>query len=136
MNCTIVYYSARKTSFCEKALKKAFHEMGLNLISAVFATMRSSLGEELKKAFEACDVVFTVGGLEFEDNRSVRDIISQASAGSKPTLCRRLENPGGDDGYLLRAGSQLLVMLPDEPLQIEEMTRGVFADYIKTMNKQ
>ena len=135
MKCTIIYYSARKTSFCEKALKKAFPEMGLNLISAVFATMRSTLGEELKKAFEACDVVFTVGGLEFEDNRSVRDIISQASAGSKPSLCRRLENPGGDDGYLVRAGNQLLVMLPDEPLQIEEMTRGVLADYIKTMYK-
>ena len=135
MKCTIIYYSARKTSFCEKALKKAFPEMGLNLISAVFATMRSTLGEELKKAFEACDVVFTVGGLEFEDNRSVRDIISQASAGSKPSLCRRLENPGGDDGYLVRAENQLLVMLPDEPLQIEEMTRGVLADYIKTMYK-
>ena len=90
MNCIIIYYSARKTSFCEKALKKAFPDMGLNMISAVFATMRSSLGEELKKAFDTCDVVFTVGGLEFEDNRSVRDIISQASAGSKPSLCRRL----------------------------------------------
>ena len=134
MNCIIIYYSARKTSFCVKALKKAFPDMGLNMISAVFATMRSSLGEELKKAFDTCDVVFTVGGLEFEDNRSVRDIISQASAGSKPSLCRRLENPKGDDGYLVRAGDQLLVMLPDEPLQIEEMTRGVLADYIKTMH--
>ena len=135
MKCTIIYYSARKTSFCEKALKKAFSEMGLNLTSAVFATKRETLGDELKKAFEACNIVFTVGGLEFEDNRSVRDIISQAAAGSKPSLCRRLKNPQGDDGYLVRAGNQLLVMLPDEPQQIEIMTRGLLAEYIKTMNK-
>ena len=133
MNCTIVYYSARKTSFCEKALKKAFSELGLNLSSAVFATNRESFGEALTQAFEKTDVVFAVGGLEFQDSRSARDIVSQAASGSSPELCRRLKNDSGDDGYLIRAGSQLLVMLPDEPEQIEKMTRVTLAVYIKKM---
>lgn len=133
MNCTIVYYSARKTSFCEKALKKAFNELGLNLSSAVFATKRDSFGEELTKAFGSTDVVFTVGGLGFADSRSARDIVSQAASGSSPALCRRLKNETGDDGFLIRAGSQLLVMLPDEPEQIEAMVRGTLAEYIREM---
>lgn len=132
MKCSIIYYSARKTSFCEKALKKCFPELGLNLSDAVFATKKETLGDALMKAFDGCDTVFTVGGLEFGDNRNVRDILSQAAAGSDPTLCRRLQNDGGDDGYLIRAGKQLLVMLPDEPEQIERIMRGTLADYIKT----
>ena len=78
-------------------------------------------------------MVFAVGGLEFQDSRSARDIVSQAASGSSPELCRRLKNDSGDDGDLIRAGSQLLVMLPDEPEQIEKMTRGTLAVYIKKM---
>ncbi len=134
MNCSIIYYSARKTSFCEKALKKSFSELGLNLSSAVFATRKDAFGDELISAFEQSDAVFTVGGLSFEDSRSARDIISQAAAGSSPELCRRLKNDSGDDGYLVRAGKQLLVMLPDEPGQIEAMMRGTLAAYIKSVD--
>ena len=77
MNCSIIYYSARKTSFCEKALKKILSETGLNFVSAVFTTKKEAFGDALIKAFEKGDAVFTVGGLEFEDSRSARDIISQ-----------------------------------------------------------
>lgn len=132
MNCSIIYYSARKTSFCEKVLKKSFPDLGLNLSMAVFATKREALGEELAKAFNNTDTVFTVGGLGFDDRRSVRDLVSNASKDSEPDLCRRLKNDGGDDGYMLRAGKQLLVMLPDEPEQIEEIMRGPLAAYIKS----
>ena len=133
MNCSVIYYSARKTSFCEKALKKSFPELGLNFKSAVFAVKKEALGGALMKAFAENDVVFTVGGLEFGDDRNVRDILSQAAADSKPELCRRLKNDSGDDGYLIRAGRQLLVMLPDEPEQIEQIMRGALAGYIKSI---
>ena len=77
MKSSIIYYTARKTSFCEKALKKSFAQMGLTLSSAVFANDKKALGEALTAAFMQSDVVFTVGGLAFEDSRSIRDIISQ-----------------------------------------------------------
>lgn len=132
MNCSVIYYSARKTSFCEKALKKSFPELGLNFTTAVFAVKKDALGNALIQAFESSDVVFTVGGLEFGDSRNARNILSQAAAGSEPELCRRLKN-SGDDGYLIRAGRQLLVMLPDEPEQIEQIMRGALAGYIKSL---
>lgn len=132
MNCSIVYYSARKTSLCEKALRRRLPELGLNLSKAVFATKREALGDALMQGFSDADMVFTVGGLEFADSRGIRDIVSQAAAGSRP-LCRRLHNSGGEDGYLLRAGRQLLVLLPDEPEQLDAMLSGALADYIKTL---
>ncbi len=133
MKCSVIYYSARKTSYCEKALKKSFPDCGLNLSAAAFAASKEALGAEIIKAFAQNDVVFTVGGLEFGDGRNVRDILSQAAKSSEPSLCRRLRNENGDDGYLLRAGRQLLVMLPDEPEQIEAMMRGALPGYIKSL---
>ena len=32
MDCRLVFYSARKTSFCERALKKSFLELDLKLL--------------------------------------------------------------------------------------------------------
>ena len=51
MKSSIIFYSARKTSLCEKALRKCLPELGLNLSSAVFATKRPALGEALTQAF-------------------------------------------------------------------------------------
>lgn len=135
MNCGIIYYSARKTSFCEKALKRSFADWGLNLSSAAFATKKEDFGNALMKSFEQNDTVFTVGGLEFDDSRSIRDIVSQAAAASHPALCRKLKNEQGDDGFLIRAGGQILVMLPDEPEQITEIMNGVLAAYIRQYSK-
>lgn len=132
MNCSIIYYSARKTSFCEKALKKSFSELGLKLLSAVFAVKSEVLGRELIKAFDLCDTVFVVGGLEFSDDRNALKIMSQAVSDSEITLARKLKNDSGDDGCLIQSGKQLLVMLPDEPEQIEAMMHGVLSDYIKS----
>lgn len=132
MNCSIIYYSARKTSFCEKALKKSFSESGLKLLSAAFAVKADTLGSELMKAFDLCDTVFIVGGLTFSDNRNTLKIISQAASDSEITLLRKIKNDSGDDGCLIQSGKQLLVMLPDEPEQIEAMMRGVLSDYIKS----
>lgn len=133
MECSIVYYTARKTSLCEKQLKRSFSELGLTLGSAAFAAGREALGKELTRAFAASDMVCTVGGLTFGDSRGIRNIVSQAAAGSRPSLCRRLKNDSGDDGYLIRAGKQLLMLLPDEPSQIEAMLRGATAAYIKSL---
>jgi len=53
MNCSIVYYSARKTSLCEKVLRRRLPELGLTLHTAVFATGRESLGEALTEGFSS-----------------------------------------------------------------------------------
>ena len=135
MDCRIVFYSARKTSFCERAILKSFPELDLTLSGVSFATNANTLGEQLINAFRKCDLTFIIGGLDFSDYRSVKGIISRAAADSAVDECKKLKNENGEDGYVLRAKNQLLIMLPDEPEQIEDIMQGPINRYIKINDK-
>lgn len=136
MNSKIIFYSARKTSFCEKSLMKSFSELNLSLADVSFSTDKSSLGKLLGEAFSECDIAFVIGGLGFDDDRALPTIISQAVSGSGIDEYKKLRNPLGCDGYLLRADNQLLILLPDEPEQIEAVMQGPVSRYIKSVMKK
>ncbi|MBQ1507464.1 MAG: hypothetical protein IIZ36_03460 [Ruminococcus sp.] len=125
MDCKIVFYSARKTAYCEKILKRFFSVSGLCLRGTSFSTDAVGLGERLCAAFEDCAAVFVVGGLDFGDKRNTAEIISRAVNADKVDYYGRIKNKSGPDGYLLRAGESYLILLPDEPRHIEEMTEQI-----------
>ena len=131
MNCRLVFFAARKTSFCERALQKSFSELDLELVKTCFATDSEQLGVELTDAFKKLNVVFVVGGLGFDDEKGIKSIISRALCETPVNDCKKLKNEYGDDGYVIRAANQLLVLLPDEPAQIEEIMHGPLKKYIK-----
>lgn len=135
MDCRIVFYSARKTSFCERALKKSFSELGLTFEGTFFATNSENLGALLIEGFNRCNVIFVIGGFEFDDSRSIKNIISHAVADVEPDDCKKLKNAGGNDGYVLRVQNQILVLLPDEPEQIQDIMQGDISRYIKIYDK-
>ncbi len=135
MNCRIVFYSAKKTSYCEKALRKSLSGLGLNVKTAAYAVNGEGLGEQLVEAFSDCDIVFTVGGLSFDDRRSIKTVMSNAVRDNETDICRKLKNNGGEDGYILRAGNQILVILPDDPEQLDEILHGCAADYLSAYVK-
>lgn len=135
VDCRIVFYAARKTSFCERALQKSFSELGIVLADTSFATNSQNLGNLLIDAFNKCDVVFIIGGLGFSDHRSISGIISHAVADANIDECKKLKNECGEDGYVLKAQNQLLILLPDEPHQIEMIMQGPIRGYIKIKNK-
>lgn len=130
MNCRLVFFAARKTSFCERALQKSFSELDLELVKTCFATDSEQLGVELTDAFKKLNVVFVVGGLGFDDEKGIKSIISRALCETPVNDCKKLKNEYGDDGYVIRAANQLLVLLPDEPAQIEEIIHGPLKKYI------
>lgn len=125
------FFAARKTSFCERALQKSFSELDLELVKTCFATDSEQLGVELTDAFKKLNVVFVVGGLGFDDEKGIKSIISRALCETPVNDCKKLKNEYGDDGYVIRAANQLLVLLPDEPAQIEEIMHGPLKKYIK-----
>ena len=130
MDCSVIYYAARKTSFCEKTLRRCLSPLHLRISSACFTNSARELGDRLIEAFGSCGVCAVVGGTDFSAGRSVVRIISNAAASSRPETVRKL--PCGDGcGYLLRAGGQLLLLLPDDPARIEEILRGDLSDYIR-----
>lgn len=130
MNCRLVFFAARKTSFCERALQKSFSELDLELVKTCFATDSEQLGVELTDAYKKLNVVFVVGGLGFDDEKGIKSIISRALCETPVNDCKKLKNEYGDDGYVIRAANQLLVLLPDEPAQIEEIMHGPLKKYI------
>ena len=130
MNCRLVFFAARKTSFCERALQKSFSELDLELVKTCFATDSEQLGVELTDAFKKLNVVFVVGGLGFDDEKGIKSIISRALCETPVNDCKKLKNEYGYDGYVIRAANQLLVLLPDEPAQIEEIMHGPLKKYI------
>ena len=130
MNCRLVFFAARKTSFCERALQKSFSELDLELVKTCFATDSEQLGNELTDAFKKLNVVFVVGGLGFEDEKGIKSIISRALCETPVNDCKKLKNENGDDGYVVRAANQILSLLPDEPEQIESIMQGPLRKYI------
>lgn len=130
MNCRLVFFAARKTSFCERALQKSFSELDLELVKTCFATDSERLGNELTDAFKKLNVVFVVGGLGFDDEKGIKSIISRALCETPVNDCKKLKNENGDDGYVVRAANQILILLPDEPEQIESIMQGPLRKYI------
>ena len=130
MNCRLVFFAARKTSFCERALQKSFSELDLELVKTCFATDSEQLGNELTDAFKKLNVVFVVGGLGFDDEKGIKSIISRALCETPVNDCKKLKNENGDDGYVVRAANQILILQPDEPEQIESIMQGPLRKYI------
>ena len=130
MNCRLVFFAARKTPFCERALQKSFSELDLELVKTCFATDSEQLGNELTDAFKKLNVVFVVGGLGFDDEKGIKSIISRALCETPVNDCKKLKNENGDDGYVVRAANQILILLPDEPEQIESIMQGPLRKYI------
>lgn len=135
MNCRLIFYAARKTSFCERALQKSFSELDLKLAETTFATESMRLGELLTNAYSSVNIVFVVGGLEFNDDKGIVSIISRACADCVIDDCKKLKNELGDDGYVIRSANQLLVLLPDEPEQIEIIMQGPVGGYFRSCCK-
>ena len=98
MDCSVIYYAARKTSFCEKALNRCLSPLHLRISSACFANGAQQLGERLIEALSTNGICAVVGGMEFTDERAVTRIISNAAASSRPETVRKLPCTGGCSG--------------------------------------
>lgn len=132
MDCKVIFYSAHKTSFCERSLRKSFSQLSLGFIESAFANNGKDFGKQLINAFEKVNIVFVIGGLGIDGNRDIRNIISNALENTELDDCYKLKNSQGEDGYVVKCGSQVLVLLPDEPLQIEEIMQGALGSYLST----
>ena len=126
-----MYFSLlAKPRFAKELCKKSFSELDLELVKTCFATDSEQLGNELTDAFKKLNAVFVVGGLGFDDEKGIKSIISRALCETPVNDCKKLKNESGDDGYVVRAANQILILLPDEPEQIESIMQGPLRKYI------
>ncbi len=135
MNCELIFYLAGKTNLCEKALGECISETELNLSASLFATTPETLGVLVIDAFERANAVFIVGGIS-PDSNGIENVLSKALATKKPDDLKKLKNPlSSYDGYLVRQGGQLMVVLPDEPDEIKAIFEGPLGEYIKAFTE-
>lgn len=131
MNCHIIFYMARKTGLCEKALSNALKTVGLNPVSVLFAANPHQLGENLISSLTKCNLVFTIGGLYSPDKLGISTVLSNALAQNPPQEIKKLKNNLSDyDGYVIRQDCQLIVVLPDEPEEITDFFSGSLREYL------
>ena len=132
MNCELIFYLASKTNLCEKALEKVLKNFELNFRTSLFATESNALGNKIIDAFENANIVFVIGGLNNSEKYGIENVLSKALANKSPDDLKKIKNPsGGADGYLVRQGGQLLIVLPDEPSQIESFFTGPLKKYLE-----
>ncbi len=135
MDYKIVFYSAQKTSLCERTLKKSLSAIRLNHSGSAFAIKNDSLGKQLTEILNSCDIAFVIGGLGFGDSRNTAKIISNAAADCDCDLVKKLRGIDGHDGYMLKSGDKLMILLPDDPEQIEAIVKGELSGYLRYFAK-
>ncbi len=136
MKCDLIFYLARRTSYCEKALKKQLESLslGLNVVSA--STTPVMLGEKLMESLNRCNLVFIIGGLGFSGKNGLSDVLSKALGTTRVTISdvRKLRNNLGKQyGYVIRCSKQMIVALPDKPEELSEMFSPALVNLIKTV---
>jgi len=132
MKCQIVFYLAKKTSLCEKALNKVLSNADFKTTAVHFAASPVQLGETLISSLAECNVVFTVGGLYSTDNQGIENVLSCALSEHRPEEIKKLKNKLSDyDGYVIRQDCQLIVVLPDEPDEIACLFEGALSEYLE-----
>jgi len=71
--------------------------------------------------------IIVVGGGE-SDSPSV---FARAFADNPPLEMKRLQNSSGSDGYVFASDSQAIILLPDDPQQIENIMNGALRGFLK-----
>lgn len=132
MKCDVIFYLAKKTALCEKKIKELFSNTIYELNSVTASTTPDSLGMQLTDALACVNLIFVVGGLRDNDVRAISNVLSKALANSSTNIIpKRLKNEVGDfDGYILRAGKQTIICIPDNPSEIEGMLKENMFNYL------
>ena len=132
MNGELIFYAARKTSLCERSLKKSFTELDLRLAKTTFAPNVKMLGELVSASLYKNDIVCISGGVDGGSGIDSAGIFERVFAENRPEIMKKISNENGSDGYLFATDKQIIVLLPDEPEQIESMMQGPLSSFVKS----
>ena len=132
MKYNLIFYLSKKTSYCEKALKKALAPIGGEAHRITGAVTPVELGEKVSRSLRICPLNVIIGGFNSFDDDNLRTVLSRVFSNSPLTLenMRKLRSPGGSEGYIVRDKNQILLALPDDPDDITEMCSDELLAYI------
>lgn len=125
MNSSIIYYISYKTGYIQRNLNKKFRTVpDINVTSTAAAVSGDDLRERFAKSIEETDLIIIIGGLTATEDRNVMTILSDYfnETEMEVTFNKKILSPsGGKDGYLIKSGEKYIVVMPDEPEEIDKM---------------
>ncbi len=132
MKYNLVFYLAKKTSYCEKAVKKALSAIDGEAYRIAAATSPVMLGDEVTRSLRTCPLTVIVGGLSAQGDDNLATVLSRVFSNSGLSLenMRRLSADGAEQGYIVRYKSQILLALPDHPAMIEKLCSDELLTFI------
>lgn len=131
MTGELIFYAARKTSLCERSLRKSFSELDMIAGESKFAANCKALGELVVSSLQTNDIVFVTGGLDIGGDTDSPSVFARALADNPPKEMKRLKNSSGSDGYVFATDHQAIILLPDDPQQIESIMNGALRGFLK-----
>lgn len=138
MKCFLIFYLAKKTALCEKALKNELSACGAEIMKTLGAAAPEYLGNMMTDGLSRCSTVITVGGLENRGESSLEDVLSSAMEKAGVSIENVQKLPYGEKrdkfGYLIEKGSQCIIALPDDPEAISELFRDPLSGYFEEKN--
>ena len=132
MKYNLIFYLSRKTSYCEKALKKALAPIGGEAHRITSATTPVELGAQVSRGLRLCPLTVIIGGFNSFEDDNLRVVLSRVFSNSSLTLenMRKLSAKSGSEGYIVRDKNQILLAFPDSPDDITAMCSEELLGYI------
>ena len=132
MKYDLIFYISKKTSYCEKALRRALTKIGGEPHRITGATSPTELGAQVSHSLSICPMAVIIGGFGSDEDNNLATVLSRVFSNSTLNLdnMRRLSSESGEAGYIIRYKSQILLALPDSPEDISGMLTDDLLSYI------
>lgn len=128
----LIFYLSRKTSYCEKRLKKLFKTIDFEQNKIVYCTESMDLGELLCKSLNHTKLVILVGGLSALGDYNLSTILSRVLSSTNLSLdhVKKLKSKN-QTAFVITYKTQIILAVPDNPNDIDEMLNEDFLNYVK-----
>lgn len=121
MDYEIIFYHSGKTAETERLIEKKLGALSLSRGTSFAAVSPSELANGLKTALRRTNIAVIIGGLDggkYSTDAILSLVLSSKASSMK---CEKLLDDNDNIAYLIKAGRQYILVLPDEPEIIEEM---------------
>lgn len=134
MKYDLLFYKSRKTSYCEKALKGRLEKIKLETNRVISSVAPGQLGTVLCESLTLCNLAVIIGGFSTDGDENIVTVLSRALSTSGLTLnSTRKLNGKTECGYIIKYGRQVILSLPDDPDEIEQMLSDDLLKYLENL---
>ncbi|HHZ05908.1 MAG TPA: hypothetical protein GX401_03875 [Clostridiales bacterium] len=134
MNYALIFYTARKTGYCEAALNRTLDNGMMEAKNISAAVSSEDFGRQMNYCLAHYDFVVVIGDVERTDENGLMPVLSAGlGTGEKDFTSQKLMALNTATGYVLTADNKVVIVLPDEPKDIERLASVTLINYIKSV---